>query len=325
MKKKEKSYWLKRIKDFLNKEDFYIRLLLIPLVLFVICAIFVLVNLRLNLLVGEQQLSPLSLSYTLHEYPTLGNFSDPYISAQAAAIYEPDSGIFLYSKNPSIHFSLASTTKLMTALVALDYFKLNEVLTVKRDYVDGTVLNLYSGEKFTFSDLLYAMLLNSANDAAYAIADNYPGGMPAFVSQMNIKAHQLHLWNTQFKDSAGLDDDGDFTTVTELVRLAGVAMQSPIIAQIIDTKTKMISTTDGLISYPLVNLNQLLGLDGVIGMKTGTTAGAGQVLITAKKENNHIFIIAVMESTDRYTDTWALLQLIDSKSQFIDPLAMLKQ
>ncbi|HUD44614.1 MAG TPA: serine hydrolase [Patescibacteria group bacterium] len=325
MKKKENSHWFKKTKTFLSREDFYIRLLLIPLVLLAVCTIFVLLNLRVRLLANEQQLSPLFLSYTMHEYPTLGTFSSPYISAQSAAIYEPDSAVFLYTKNSSLHFSLASTTKLMTALVALDYFKLNSVLTVQRDSVEGTVLNLYSGEKFTFSDLLYAMLLNSANDAAYAIADNYPGGTNAFVSAMNTKAHQLHLLNTHFKDPAGLEDDGDFTTVTELARLAGTALQSPVIAQVIDTKTKLISTTDGLISYPLENLNQLLGLDGVIGMKTGTTEGAGQVLITAKKENNHVFIIVVMESTDRYADTWALLQLIDSKSQFIDPLALLKQ
>lgn len=316
---------IKNINNFFLRFDSHIRLLLIPLILILICIIFGLINFKEQLDINQKQVIPLSNTYKMYEYPTLGTFINPDISAQAAAIYDPSSSVFLYTKNATLHFSMASTTKLMTALVALSYFKPNDILTVQRNSVEGTVLNLRRGEQLTFKSLLYAMLLNSANDAAYAIADNYPGGMSAFVAQMNIKAKQLHLVNTTFIDPAGLEDDNDFTTVTELARLASVALMQTTIAKVVNTKYFLISTVNNITSYQLQNLNQLLGYDGVIGMKTGTTEGAGQVLITAKQQSGHTFIIVVMESTDRYADTLTLLHLIDTNTQFIDPLELARQ
>lgn len=315
----------KKCKTALQRSDLYIRLLLIPLILLVIIVILSIVYLRLNTSLYQQRLHPLSVSYTLNDYPSLTQKDDPVITAQAAGILDVDSGVFLFTKNPFFHFSMASTTKMMTALVALDYYKSNDVLTVQRNYVEGTVLNLYKGEQFYFSDLMYAMLLNSANDVAYTLADNYPGGIDAFVRAMNTKAVQLHLLNTKYIDPAGLEDDGDFTTVTDLARLGSLVLQNNTIRTVVNTKYKYITTVDGQNQYQLQNLNQLLGLDGVIGIKTGTTEGAGQVLVTAKQNDQHTYVIVVMESQDRYADTWTLLHVLDTNVTFTPPLAMVGQ
>jgi len=312
----------KHVQSFFSRIDFPLRLLLIPSILVGIILIIGIIDLRLHLSMNQQKLHPMPLSYTIHDYPSLIENIDPVITAQSASILDVNSGVFLYEKNPLFHFSMASTTKIMTALVALDYYKLHSVLTVQRDYVEGSGLHLYKGEKFYFSDLLYAMFLPSANDAAYAVADNYPGGINAFVRAMNTKATELHLLSTKYTDPAGLEDDGDFTTVTDLAHLGSIVLQNKTIRAIVNTKYKYITTINDTNQYQLTNLNQLLGLDGVIGIKTGTTEGAGQVLVTAKQNGQHMYVIVVMESEDRYADTWTLLNLLDTDVIFATPLAM---
>lgn len=315
----------KKTSNALRRFDLHIRLLLIPIILFCVILILEIIDLRLHYSIGEQQLNQLSLPYTMYPYPSFIQKEDPYITAQTASILDTNSGVFLYKKNPLFRFSMASTTKIMTALVALDYYKPNDILTVQRDNVEGSVLNLYKGERFYFSDLLYGMLLNSANDAAYAIADNYPGGIQSFIKAMNSKATSFHLFNTKYMDPAGLEDDGDFTTVTDLAQLGKIALRNKTIKSVVNTKYMYITTVDGSNQYQLENLNQLLGIDGVIGIKTGTTEGAGQVLVTAKQNGSQTYVIVVMESLDRYADTWTLLHLLDTNVKFTDPLAMVEQ
>jgi len=203
-------------------------------------------------------------------------------------------------------------------LVALEYFKSNSILTIKSAHVEGTTLGFVPGEQFYFIDLLYAMLLPSANDAAVAIADNYPGGQLAFVAKMNEKASQLHLSNTHFSDPDGLNDDGDYTTATDMARLASAAIQNKAFSEVTGTKQRIIFSLSHLQEYPLTNLNKLLGFNGVTGIKTGTTEGAGEVLVTSTIVNGHTFIIVVMNSEDRFTDTRMLLNFISQQIQFID-------
>lgn len=255
--------------------------------------------------------------YSVAKYPFVQRQYIPEISAQSAYVLDTLSLVPIYRKNDMIRFSPASTTKIITALTALDYYKLSDVLTVQRDFVEGSGLHFVSGEKLTFQNLLYAMMLPSANDAAYAIADNFPGGMAAFVQKMNEKAAALHLANTHYQDSAGLADDGDFTTSHDLAILASVAIKNPILAQIVDTKSTVITSTSGRFTYPIENLNALLGLYGVVGVKTGYTDEAGEVLVTASKQNGHTFILVVMKSADRFGDTEKLLQLVSNNVIFI--------
>ena len=161
------------------------------------------------------------------------------------------------------------------------------------------------------------MLLPSANDAAMVIADNYPGGVSAFVAKMNEKAATYHLANTQFVDPTGLDAK-DTTTVTDMARLAAIAIQNLILKEVTGTKEKIITDLTGN-SYYLNNLNKLLGSNGVTGLKTGTTEEAGEVLVTSVTIDNHPYIIVVMNSKDRFADTTALISFIRQNVQFVMP------
>lgn len=235
------------------------------------------------------------------------------ISAEAAIIMDDDSKVILFSKNENLRFSMASTTKIMTALTALDYYKLDDILTVKTGNTEGSIVGLKPGEKLLFKDLLYAMLLPSGNDAAMSIAQNYPGGEEEFLKRMNEKANSFNLYNTKFSDPTGLSDDGDFTTVKDLARLSSIAIKNKIFQEIVSTKEKNITNLSGRKTYSLYNLNKLLGIDGVDGIKTGYTDIAGGVLVTSKSENGHKLIIVVMKSEDRFSDTQNLLSLISGK------------
>ncbi|MBI2442462.1 MAG: D-alanyl-D-alanine carboxypeptidase [Candidatus Levybacteria bacterium] len=250
-------------------------------------------------------------SAPLYSYPMFQYSYEPYITAKAAIVMDDATKRIMYTKNPTLRLSTASTAKIMTTLVAVEHFKEDDELTIMRDTYEGTVVGFPVGEKVRFGDLLYAMLLPSGNDAAYTIAENYPGGIEAFVASMNEKAKQFRLDNTHFADPAGLEDDGSFATVIDLARLCSEAMKSHLFARIVSTKEKVFTTNTGR-TYDIVNINRLLGTNGVIGIKTGQTMGAGEVLTTAKVENGRRFIIVVMQSSDRFGDTQSLLNLISN-------------
>jgi len=248
-----------------------------------------------------------SNSYTL---------TKPDISAQAALIIDKDSQVILFEKNKNLRFSMASTTKIMSALVALDYFKMDDILTIYSENVEGATVGFKSGEQYHFEDLLYAMMLPSANDAAMAIAQNYPGGETAFINKMNEKAHSFRLTNTNFSDPAGLMDD-DYTTPVELARLASNAMNNKEFAEVVQTQSTIIMSVDRSRIVPIKNLNKLLGINGVNGLKTGFTEEAGEVLVTSKKENDRTLIFVVMKSKDRFVDTQVLLSLVSGNISYV--------
>src|SRR5262249_10512256 len=141
----------------------------------------------------------------------------------------------------------------------------------------------------------------------------------AFIHKMNEKAQELNITNAHYGDPAGLDDDLDYSTVMDLSRLAIIAIKNKNLSSIFATKQKTITNITGSNSYELKSLNKLLGEDGVNGIKTGTTEGAGEVLVTSKTENGHTFIIIVMKSTQRFVDTKILLSLISKNIHFYNP------
>lgn len=317
--KSEKGRLGKGVISWLNRHDSDVQLILFPSILFVILIILFVFNNQLFLTLSKQQPIIDNQITTLNPYPYVEAVGAPIITAKAAIILDRESQVILFSKNPLLRFSMASTTKIMTALVALDYYKPDDILTVKSGNVPGSGLHLIPGEKFHFMDLMYAMLLPSANDAAQTIADNYPGGQSAFVEKMNEKAQSLHLINTHYADPIGLNDDGDYSTVVDMARLASYAVASPQFVNVTSTKYQTIYSTNFGHAYPLTNLNKLLGIDGVTGIKTGTTEGAGEVLVTSVIKNGHEYIIVVMDSIDRFSDTSLLLNFIDSNVKYIVP------
>ncbi len=284
---------------------FYLSLCLIPVILFLLSYVTG---------VFANNLAPKSDPQSIvkaADYPLLERAFSPIVTANAAYILDNTSKVVLFAKNDQLRFSPASTTKIMTALVALDYYKLDDTISIKRSGVEPVVVGFPLGDKASFQDMLYAMLVPSGNDVAFAIADNYPGGEKAFVEQMNKKAKLLHLDNTHFGDPVGLDDTNDYTTVRDMALLASFAMNHPLLSKIVGTKEKIITDALGQ-KYDLKTTNKLLGLYGVNGVKTGYTGEAGEVLVTSAVIHDHTFITVVMKSDDRFADTEKLLQLLQN-------------
>lgn len=296
-----------------------LQLILIPFILLLILGILTVINKNISESIEKDAMISSNLLTEMQPYPFVKNVTMPELSAKAAIILDIDSKVIIFSKNPNIRFSMASTTKIMTAIIGLEYYKDNSILTVKKGHVEGAGLGLQAGDRFYFEDLLYAMLLPSANDAAQTIADNYPGGEEAFVKKMNEKADKLSLLNTHYADPTGLDDDGDYTTVVDLAHLASYAITNKKFAKVTSTREYYITNIFHTRQYPLYNLNRLLGYNGVTGIKTGTTEGAGEVLVTSTRQNGHIYIIVVMHSTDRFADTQTLLDIVSDDIHYVLP------
>lgn len=305
-KKKSQSIFI-RLHKVLIKYESDLHLLIILIILLVI---FQILSVSANVVAKNAQVSKVAVaSYELPVAPYLfltSPVSQP-VTAQSAIIIDRETKTALFEKNSHVRFSMASTTKLMTALVAVEYFKPSDILTAYTSNVEGVNVGLLLGEKLYFKDALYGMLLPSGNDVALMMAQNYPGGEEAFVKRMNQKAKDFHLVNTHFADPAGLDDDGNYTIASELAELAAHVSETREISEVTATKEMVISTVDGSQTFVLGNLNRLLGYYGVTGIKTGHTEGAGDVLITSTVLSGHTYIIVVMRSEDRFADTEVLL------------------
>lgn len=304
--------------QFPNKIPQKVYFIFLPLVLFLLFLGLFLIAFAFKILISANKVLPMPfIVSTQAKIPIIKTEFVPVISAKGAIIMDADSKVVLYSKNPDLRFSSASTTKIMTALTALDYFKLTDILTVKEATSEGSVLGLRMGEMLNFQSFLYAMLLPSANDAALAISQNYPGGKEVFINKMNEKAKEFKLHNTHYSDSAGLIDSGDYTTPLDLARLASFAIKNNTLKNVVGTKEKTIYDITGTNVYQLTNLNKLLGIEGVNGIKTGYTEEAGQVLVTSKLEKNKTIIIVVMGSENRFLDTEKLLNLVSDNLTYL--------
>lgn len=241
----------------------------------------------------------------------------PTLSAQGVIAIDLDSSVVLYEKSPNKQLLPASTTKIMTALVALENYNLENIVTVGNINVVGQKMKLIPGEKITVGSLLDGLLIYSANDAAEVLAANFLGGRSAFINQMNTKAAELSMTNTHFSNPSGLDAIDHYSSVYDLVRLSDIAMQNPIFAEIVNTKTKIVTSTDGKIIHPLKNINELLGeVDGVKGVKTGWTEGARENLVTyvvrqpLVGQGQKRILIALLGSQDRFGETKILIDWI---------------
>ena len=246
-------------------------------------------------------------------YPTnvTGMYPGGEVSAGGVVIEDVDSGVILYQRNSYEPFSPASTTKILTALVALDAYDLDDVLTVKTLMNSGQTMKLVAGERMTVENLLYGTLIQSGNDAAYALAENYPGGAEAFVVAMNEKAKQLHLTQSYFTNPVGFDDPSHKMTPIDLVRLASVALQNKTITKMVAIPQITISDVTHTYFHSLTNVNQLLGkIPGVGGIKTGWAEEAGENLVTLVERGGHKMIIVVLKSKDRFVDTTKLIDWV---------------
>lgn len=242
----------------------------------------------------------------------------PELSADGIMIVDIPSQVVLYRKNEHQRFLPASTTKIVTALVARDHYKLDEVLTVRTVIREGSHMDLISGEQMTFENLLYGTLVQSANDAAYTLAENYPGGIAGFVNEMNRKAASLNLENTHFTNPIGFDDPLHYTTPGDLAKIAQTALMDKTLAKIVGTRTITVSDINYTYFHPLTNVNELLGkVAGVSGVKTGFTQNAGEILVSEVKKNGRSILIVLLKSQNRFTETEELINWVFSNFQWV--------
>lgn len=255
-------------------------------------------------------------------YPQSDGTKIPYHSARAVVIQDQGSKTILYSKNPDTQLLPASITKVMTALVALDHWRdLDTVITVKNeDRAIGQTIDLERGESITLKNILYGLIVHSGNDAALAVADNYPGGYSAFVEAMNDKAKALHLDHTTFKNPSGVEQYGHVTTARDLAVLAGVAMDNQVIADMAQTKLITLTDVTGTIVHRLETTNELLGVvPGLVGLKTGWTTNAGECLVSYVERDGHKIVVVVLGSLDRFNDSAALINWAYDHHNWITP------
>lgn len=222
----------------------------------------------------------------------------PAVSAASAVLYDPLSKRVLYDKNAEEPRGMASTTKIMTAIVALEQYDLSHKITIKKEWcgIEGSSMYLKQGEQITVLDLLYGLLLASGNDAATALAGAHRQGTEAFVAAMNRKAVALGLKNTHFDNPSGLDGKTHYTTALELAKLSAYAMEHPVFAQIVQTKDTTVA------GHVLSNHNRLLRDINASGIKTGYTKACGRCLVSAKEQNGRLLICVTLHAPDDWKD-----------------------
>ena len=237
---------------------------------------------------------------------------EPKINSRYAVVLDRQSKAILYGKNEKEKTKMASTTKIMTALIVIENTNLNNVIeiTPKAAGTGGSRLKLKAKDKITVRDLLYGLMLRSGNDAAVALAEYVGGSVPEFAALMNQKAEELGLANTHFETPHGLDSDGHYTTPYELAVLTDYALKNPVFAEIVKTKSCSI-TINGYVKT-ISNTNELLGnLDGVYGVKTGFTNGAGRCLVTSIKCGDLDVICVVLGADTKKIRTVDSIKLIE--------------
>lgn len=236
----------------------------------------------------------------------------PDLTARGIYIVDTASMVPIYQKNPDLKLRPASTTKIMTALVAMDKFLPDDIITAdKASQAIGKTIKLQPEETLTFQDALYGLLLESGNDVAVDLAENYSGGYSEMVKAMNQKVKELGMNDTNFTDVSGIDNYRHETTVHDMSILSAVAIKIPLFVQIISTSEKEIKALNSGATHQLKNTNELLNtVDGVFGVKTGWTSLAGDCLITAVKRDGHTIIITLFGSIDRFGETQKLIDWV---------------
>lgn len=243
----------------------------------------------------------------------------PFTSAQAVYISDLPSGTVLYEKNAQGKLPPASTTKVISALVAMKHFRPDDVLKVTNVMKEGKTMGLIPNEELTFESLLYGMLVHSANDAAFAIAQNYPGGLEKFVTEMNIQAGVFGLTGSHFTNPAGLDDDRQYTTAVDLAKMAKIALSDKTFAKIVSTRSITVSDINFTVFHDLKNVNELLGkVAGVAGVKTGQTQNGGEILVSEVKKNGRSVLFVVMKSAERFGETERLINWVFDNFRWTD-------
>jgi serine-type D-Ala-D-Ala carboxypeptidase (penicillin-binding protein 5/6) len=264
--------------------------------------------------------------------PVLSETPIPGISADSLIAIDMTSDVLLYQYNADVSIAPASTLKIITALTALEVLDPDEEISVSmEDLVDTTVYSnaaLRAGDVVTVRDLLAGLLIPSGGDAANALArvagvrfGPGPGQRPVerFVEEMNELAVDIGMTGSSFVNPDGRDEDGQYTTARDLAIAGAELLRDRMLAEIVAAPawTMTVTGQNGR-QYDVVNTNELIGVERVHGIKTGTTGSAGEAIVLATRRGNNQILTVVMGSEGRYTDTIALLQHLDDQLQWVE-------
>lgn len=231
-------------------------------------------------------------------------------NAKGAALIDVTSGRLLYSSNGDTPMRIASLTKIMTAIVAIEHGKLDDMVKTGKRAVgkEGSSIYLQLGEEMSLSNMLYGLMLRSGNDAATAIAEHVGGSEEGFVHLMNEKAAMLGLTHTQFRNPHGLDDEGHFSSANDLARLAAYGLKNKDFATIVSTRVKDVPNPHEKWSYRWQNKNKMLAMyEGADGVKTGYTKKALRCLVSSATRNGQKLVAVTINDGDDWKDHQQLL------------------
>lgn len=226
-------------------------------------------------------------------------------AATSAILVDAESGRVLYEQNADREMLIASTTKIMTALVAIREGSLSDSVKVSRSaaYTEGSSMYLKEGEELTLETLLYGLMLCSGNDAAVAIAEHISGSQEAFARLMNETARELGMEHSSFANPNGLDAEGHYSTARDMAVLACAAMENETLARIVSTRTVSIG------GRTMTNHNKLLSYSSdCIGLKTGYTKAAGRTLVSCAERNGQRLVVVTLQDGNDWADHQALYE-----------------
>lgn len=230
-------------------------------------------------------------------------------SAAAACLIVADTGEIIYEKNAYEKLPMASTTKIMTALVALESCPLGSTVTVSANAAtqEGSSIYLSRGDKIRMEDLLYGLMLSSGNDAAVAVAEHVSGSVEAFCEEMTALAREIGANNTCFKNPSGLYEEGHFTTAHDLAQISAYAVKNQKFREIVSAKEKNCTMNNGDILY-FKNHNKLLDMyDGAIGIKTGYTKKCGRCLVSCAERDGIRLVAVTLNDPNDWADHMSML------------------
>lgn len=260
-------------------------------------------------------------TFEFSEASTVSN-EEPITHSKHIIVIDRKTLSVLYEKDAYSKTAMASTTKIMTCILALENISLNNTITVSKEAatIHGSTLGLHINDEITINDLLYGLMLRSGNDCAIAIAEAVSGTTEDFALLMNKKSKELGLENTNFVTPNGLDDDNHYTTAYDLALLTDYALKNETFRKIVSTKTSNIYIN----GYPrtISNTNELLGnTEGVYGVKTGFTFNAGRCLVSSCKRGEMDIIVVVLGADTkkiRTSDSYNLINYIFKNFSYID-------
>ncbi|MDO4547624.1 MAG: D-alanyl-D-alanine carboxypeptidase family protein [Clostridia bacterium] len=262
-----------------------------------------------------------SLTATLPVYPSAqavaASARQPDVSAKSAIVIDADTMSVLYEKNADERRAMASTTKLMTLLLAVEKGNMNEIITVPDSAStvpsDSTRVPVYPGENMPFKDLVYALMIKSGNDAANAIGTLVSGSVAAFVSDMNARAGAMGLSDTNFKNAHGYPADGHYSSARDLAKLMARVIDNPTAMKVLTTRSYTMASGKTIANtYAILNPDSPYYYKYAVGGKTGYCASSGQCFCCVAEKDGHTLISVVLHSAltkpEKWIDTKAILE-----------------